>query len=71
MDSQMIIFGCVGGVIPDVVRIVQNRREPNLPGYIMSPNFWIGLALLILPASSIKIDDRLTARRHQGVLVTS
>ena len=49
MDWHMIILlGCVGGIIPDVIRIVQNRREPSLPDYVKSANFWIGLALLLL-----------------------
>jgi hypothetical protein len=48
MDWQIILLGCVGGAIPDVIRFVQNRHEPSLPDYIKSGNFWIGLALLLV-----------------------
>jgi hypothetical protein len=48
MNWTMIILGCVGGAIPDVIRIIQNRHKPELPDYVGSMNFWLGLVLLVL-----------------------
>jgi hypothetical protein len=59
----MIIFGCVGGLLPDIIRIIKNHPSPSLPDYIKSASFWIGLFMLvilgalaawILEASSVK-----------------
>jgi hypothetical protein len=48
MEWTFILLGCVGGALPDAVRIVQNRREPNLPGYLKGANFWLGFVLLLI-----------------------
>jgi len=47
MDWKLILIGCAGGGLPDIVRIVQNRYEPNLPDYLKSANFWLGFILLL------------------------
>jgi hypothetical protein len=41
------ICGCVGGLFPDILRIIQNRYN-KLPEYLCSGNFWLGLFLLVL-----------------------
>jgi hypothetical protein len=48
MDWAMIGVGCGGAAIPDIIRIIQGRYSPALPGYIASPNFWIGFVFLII-----------------------
>jgi len=48
MDWKLIALGCVGGAVPDVIRIIQNRYNLELPKYLWSPNFWLGFVLLVL-----------------------
>lgn len=47
-DPTVFIFGCVGGLLPDVLRIAKNRYDPSLPTYLKSLNFWLGVAFLVV-----------------------
>jgi hypothetical protein len=47
MDMS-IVYGLVGGLLPDVIRMINNRYNPALPDYLKSPNFYIGLVFLVL-----------------------
>lgn len=47
MDKS-ILYGLIGGLLPDVIRMINNRYNPSLPNYFKSVNFYIGLVLLIL-----------------------
>jgi len=42
----LIAFGCIGGLLPDILRIIQNRYELTLPAYLKSGMFWLSLILL-------------------------
>jgi hypothetical protein len=44
--THVIVWGCVGGVLPDVVRLIKGRFG-DIPGYLKSPMFWVGLVLLV------------------------
>jgi hypothetical protein len=44
----MILIGCAGGLIPDALRIIKNRHEPQVPPYLRSVTFWMGLLLLVV-----------------------
>ena len=46
MDQWLILLGCAGGALPDVIRIIQNRHQNELPDYVYSLDFWIGFLLL-------------------------
>lgn len=48
LNWTTIIFGCVGGLIPDILRIIQNRHNTRLPDYLKTGSFWLGLILLFL-----------------------
>jgi hypothetical protein len=48
MNWDMIAAGCFGGAIPDIIRLIQNRYETELPRYVGRANFWIGFIFLIL-----------------------
>ena len=43
----LFLLGCLGGAVPDLLRIIKNRYKANLPKYLRSANFWIGLVILI------------------------
>src|SRR5215470_12245264 len=42
----VFILGCVGGAIPDLLRLVAVRRE-GAPAYLRSSFFWVSLVLLM------------------------
>jgi hypothetical protein len=44
----MFLLGCAGGLIPDAIRIIGNRHQTELPDYLKTLNFLIGLTLLVL-----------------------
>jgi|SRR5581483_3068030 len=44
--GQLIVWGCVGGALPDVIRIIKGRYG-DTPGYLKAPMFWFGLLLLV------------------------
>lgn len=47
-DWTMILIGCGGGLIPDILRIIKNRYEPKVPEYLGSATFWIGFLFLLI-----------------------
>ena len=46
-QTQAIILGCIGGALPDIIRIIKSRFGEEVPGFIFRLNFWIGFILLI------------------------
>lgn len=47
MEDLTFLFGLAGGLLPDAIRIVNNRYNPTLPEYLKSANFYIGTTLLV------------------------
>jgi hypothetical protein len=41
-----LMLGCLGGTVPDVLRIIAARYK-RPPDYLWQPFFWIGLAMLV------------------------
>lgn len=48
VNWRMIGVGCFGGFLPDVIRIIQNRYKTELPEYLRTANFLLGLSALII-----------------------
>jgi hypothetical protein len=48
MDSTLILVGCAGGALPDVIRIIKDRYKTEFPAHLKSANFWMGFILLVL-----------------------
>jgi hypothetical protein len=44
---NMVILGCIGGFIPDAIRIIKSRHKNKIPSYLKHLNFWVGLGLLV------------------------
>ena len=42
-----LVFGFIGGVVPDALRVIEHRHEPALPQHFRSLNFYMGLILLV------------------------
>jgi hypothetical protein len=47
MSLSIIALGCLGGALPDVIRVIQNRYKTELPDYLISKNFLLGFVLLV------------------------
>lgn len=48
MDNMVFLYGLAGGLLPDAIRIINNRYNPQLPEYMKSVNFYVGIVLLVL-----------------------
>lgn len=44
----IFLIGCLGGLLPDILRLIKNRYNPTLPPYLSKSYFWIGLGLQVL-----------------------
>jgi len=44
---SLIAFGCVGGLIPDILRVIQNRHDTSRLQYLKTLGFWFALLLLV------------------------
>jgi hypothetical protein len=42
VDTQLVVAGVVGGVLPDVLRIITKRKD-GLPVYLKSGFYWVCL----------------------------
>jgi purine-cytosine permease-like protein len=45
--SHTLLWGAVGGVLPDAIRLVKERHNEALPPYVKSLNFYVGLVLAV------------------------
>lgn len=45
--TSLVLLGCIGGLIPDAIRIIKSRHKNRIPTYLKHLNFWIGIILLI------------------------
>lgn len=46
--NEFLLFGLIGGAIPDLLRIINNRYQLSLPGYLKSLNFYVGFIFLLM-----------------------
>ena len=54
--NEFLLYGLIGGAIPDLLRIINNRYQLSLPGYLKSINFYVGfIFLLILGMVTLKL----------------
>lgn len=44
------LIGCslLGALLPDVIRIIKNKDNVDIPEFLKHPNFWLSLSLLII-----------------------
>jgi len=45
---QTLLWGALGGMLPDVIRLVRQRHNEALPPYLKRGNFYVGLALAVV-----------------------
>jgi len=43
---KIVIFGCIGGLLPDILRLIKSRYRNRLPKYVKNLNFLLGVILL-------------------------
>ena len=46
--NEFLLYGLIGGSIPDLLRIINNRYQLSLPVYLKSINFYIGFIFLLI-----------------------
>ena len=46
-DFHMVIFGVIGGALPDIIRVIKGKDEATLPDVLKRANFWVGFILLL------------------------
>jgi len=46
VNATFIIFGCIGGFLPDLLRFIKGRTK-GFPDYWSKPSFWLGLIFLV------------------------
>src|SRR5688572_18803655 len=45
--EHQALLGALGGLLPDILRIVKSRHDPQLQPYLNSVMFWVGLLLAV------------------------
>ena len=45
---EVLLLGMVGGLLPDVIRLVRERHDPAVPAFLKSPKFYLSLTLGLL-----------------------
>ena len=48
MLDPMLVYGALGGLIPDAIRLVRSRHDPALPPYLKSAGFYLGLVFCVV-----------------------
>ena len=46
--NEFLLYGLIGGAIPDLLRIINNRYQQSLPAYLKSINFYVGFIFLLI-----------------------
>ena len=46
-DLPFFLLGCLGGLMPDILRLIRNRHKVDIPKYLSTFNFWLGTILLV------------------------
>lgn len=46
--NEFLVYGLIGGAIPDLLRIINNRYQLQLPTYLRSLNFYMGFFFLLV-----------------------
>ncbi|MBN1440117.1 MAG: hypothetical protein JW929_11975 [Anaerolineales bacterium] len=47
-NPAIILIGCLGGLLPDALRIARNRYRADALAYLKRPQFWLGVLMLAL-----------------------
>ncbi|MGB7539439.1 MAG: hypothetical protein WBM17_12945 [Anaerolineales bacterium] len=47
-DLSFFLVGCLGGLLPDALRLARNRYQTKVLDYLKTVNFWLGLLMLAL-----------------------
>ena len=67
MGTNFILLGCLGGIIPDIIRLLKLREDGKyfIPDYLTTVFFWIVLILQIglgaLVVYLMDVNDKLQA----------
>jgi len=45
--GEILLFGCIGGLLPDVLTLIQSGNREHFPKQFSKPWWWVTLALTI------------------------
>jgi hypothetical protein len=51
LSYQTIVLGCIGGALPDILRLIAGRHG-EAPKYLFSVYFWVSFVLLVVLGGS-------------------
>jgi hypothetical protein len=46
LNPMLVIYGSLGGLLPDALRLIRERKRRQVPAYLRSGSFWLSLVLL-------------------------
>jgi fructose-1,6-bisphosphatase/inositol monophosphatase family enzyme len=47
INWPLVVIGCMGGIVPDLVRFAKGRYDANIGDYFKRWNYWVGLLVLV------------------------
>lgn len=53
--THAALFGAIGALLPDVIRIIKDRHNAELPPYLKSLNFYIGLLFAVALGAGVSV----------------
>jgi purine-cytosine permease-like protein len=51
--TQAALYGAIGALLPDVIRIIKDRHNVQLPPYLKSLNFYLGLLFAVALGAAV------------------
>jgi hypothetical protein len=42
------LIGCLGGIVPDILRIIRNKYKADIPEYLKNVNFWLSIVCSVI-----------------------
>ena len=53
--TQAALYGAIGALLPDVIRIIKDRHNVALPPYLKSLNFYLGLLFAVALGAGVSV----------------
>ena len=54
-ELEALIFGVIGGIVPELVALYRLRREPQLPAWFKSPIYWAITLVMIAAGGGLAV----------------
>ncbi|MCW3019975.1 MAG: hypothetical protein JWN10_2283 [Solirubrobacterales bacterium] len=54
-ELEALVFGVVGGLVPELVALYRLRKEPQLPAWFKSPIYWTITVAMIAAGGGLSV----------------